>query len=514
MEYTLSDAVTENRIAAQYLRMSTEHQKYSPENQREYIDRYAKDHDITILHTYDDAGRSGLSLDNRPGLRSLLHDVENGIISVSLILVYDVSRFGRFQDIEEAAHYSWLLKRSGVRIIYCAEPFSEEQTELFMLGLSYSRYGAATYSKNLSEKVFLGQVNLIRRGYHQGGLPGFGIRRLLIDEYAKPKGLLLSGQRKSLQTDRVILIPGPPEEVAIVNKIYDMFIDDGKPEFVIASELNRKNILAENGQQWTRCKVHQILTNEKYIGNNVYNRTSGRLKTRSVRNPQAQWVRCDGAWEPVVSIEKFEAARRIIEARVVQYSDDELLDKLRHLLKIRGRLSGIMIDEEEMFPSSSIFRSRFGGLVRAYSLIGYNPQHDYSYLEIKKQIAERNLSFIGNLVRDIYHYGGWGAVQDDGSLYINDEFYISTNLVRCQRLSSGRLRWKIKFNLLHNCDVMIFPRLDSTNNTVVDYFMFPAIDVLHNDLMLHENNNFILELYRFDDLSCLENLVKRTRLEF
>lgn len=511
---SIAEAGAGGKIAAQYLRMSTEHQKYSPENQREYIEQYAKEHGITILHTYDDAGRSGLSLDNRPGLRSLLHDVENGIITISLILVYDVSRFGRFQDIEEAAHYSWLLKSHGVRIIYCAEPFSEEQTELFMLGLSYSRYGAATYSKNLSDKVFLGQANLVRRGYHQGGMPGYGIRRLLIDEHAKPKGQLLPGQRKSLQTDRVVLIPGPDDEIKVVNRIYDMFIEDGKPEFVIASELNRKNIPAENGQQWTRCKIHQILTNEKYIGNNVYNRTSGRLKTRSIRNPQEMWVRCDGAWEPVVATEKFEAAKSIIEARAVQYSDDELLDKLRHLLKIRGKLSGIIIDEEELFPSSSIFRSRFGGLVRAYSLIGYTPQHDYSYLEIKKQIAEHNISFIDNLVKDIYRYGGWGSVQEDGSLYVNDEFFISTYLIRCQRLSSGKLRWKIKFNVLHRYDFMIFPRLDSTNHVVVDYFIFPAIDILHSDLTLHENNGFILELYRFDDLSCLESLVKRTLLEF
>lgn len=511
---SIAEAGAGGKIAAQYLRMSTEHQKYSPENQREYIEQYAKEHGITILHTYDDAGRSGLSLDNRPGLRSLLHDVENGIITISLILVYDVSRFGRFQDIEEAAHYSWLLKSHGVRIIYCAEPFSEEQTELFMLGLSYSRYGAATYSKNLSDKVFHGQANLVRRGYHQGGMPGYGIRRLLIDEHAKAKGQLLPGQRKSLQTDRVVLIPGPDDEVKVVNRIYDMFIEDGKPEFVIASELNRKNIPAENGQQWTRCKIHQILTNEKYIGNNVYNRTSGRLKTRSIRNPQEMWVRCDGAWEPVVATEKFEAAKRIIEAKAVQYSDDELLDKLRHLLKIRGKLSGIIIDEEELFPSSSIFRSRFGGLVRAYSLIGYTPQHDYSYLEIKKQIAEHNISFIDNLVKDIYRYGGWGSVQEDGSLYVNDEFFISTHLIRCQRLSSGKLRWKIRFNVLHRYDFMIFPRLDSANNTVVDYFIFPAIDILHSDLTLHENNGFILELYRFDDLSCLESLVKRTLLEF
>lgn len=148
-----------------------------------------------------------------------------------------------------------------MKIIYCAEPFSEEHPEMFMLGLSFSRHGAASYSRNLSEKVFLGQVNLIKRGYHQGGVAGYGLRRLLIDEHHVPKGILEFGQRKSIQTDRIILSPGPLEEINIVNKIFDMFNLEGKPEIVIATELNRTNVLLKmeiNGPEGKYTKYSRM----------------------------------------------------------------------------------------------------------------------------------------------------------------------------------------------------------------------------------------------------------------
>lgn len=275
MLYKLSDNTA---YAAEYMRMSTDHQKYSLDNQSSYIREYANENNINIIKSYSDSGKSGLNLSGRPGLKSLIDDVINNKISISFILVYDVSRFGRFQDADEAGHYSHLLKQCGVKIIYCAEHFSEAQPEIYTLGLALSRHSAASFSRNQSEKVFLGQVNLIKKGYHQGGMAGYGLRRLLIDENHTPKGILSFGQRKSIQTDRVKLIPGPQEEIEVVNYIFDMFIVEGKPELVIASELNRKQIPAENGTEWSRAKIHQILTNEKYIGNSIYNKTSFKLK--------------------------------------------------------------------------------------------------------------------------------------------------------------------------------------------------------------------------------------------
>jgi len=75
--------------------------------------------------------------------------------------------------------------------------------------------------------------------------------------------------------------------------------------------------------------VRQILINEKYIGNNVYNRVSFKLKRKRVRNPPDMWVRADGAFASVVDPEAFFTARGIIHERNRRFSDEEMLACLR-----------------------------------------------------------------------------------------------------------------------------------------------------------------------------------------
>ena len=89
---------------------------------------------------------------------------------------------------------------------------------------------AGEYSRELSVKVFAGQCRLIENGFRQGGPAGYGLRRLLIDESRNPKGELGRGDRKSLQTDRVVLAPGPSEEIDHVRRIYLMFVERSKGE--------------------------------------------------------------------------------------------------------------------------------------------------------------------------------------------------------------------------------------------------------------------------------------------
>jgi DNA invertase Pin-like site-specific DNA recombinase len=89
--------------AAQYVRMSTEHQQYSLENQAAAIKRYADQHHFEIVQHYEDAAKSGLLLRNRPGLRTMLQDVVSREAHFKAILVLDVSRWGRFQDIDECS---------------------------------------------------------------------------------------------------------------------------------------------------------------------------------------------------------------------------------------------------------------------------------------------------------------------------------------------------------------------------------------------------------------------------
>jgi hypothetical protein len=194
---------------------------------------------------------------------------------------------------------------------------------------------AGEYSRELSAKVFAGQCRLIRLGFRQGGPAGYGLRRQLVDEHRQPKAILHRSEQKSLQTDRVVLRPGPPEEVEVVRRLYRMFVVQRRTEREIAATLNAEGIRTDLSRPWTRGTVHQVLTNEKYIGNNVYNRASFKLQIKRVVNPPAMWVRHDAAFEPIVEQDFFEAAQRIIQDRSRRYSDQELLERLSAIFSRR-----------------------------------------------------------------------------------------------------------------------------------------------------------------------------------
>lgn len=120
-----SGAITEFR-AAQYERMSTEHQQYSTHNQSDKIREYAEDRGIEIVRTYADDGKSGLSIGGRAALQKLIADLKSGTADFNVVLVYDFSRWGRFQDADESAYYEYICKRAGINVAYCAEKFEND----------------------------------------------------------------------------------------------------------------------------------------------------------------------------------------------------------------------------------------------------------------------------------------------------------------------------------------------------------------------------------------------------
>jgi DNA invertase Pin-like site-specific DNA recombinase len=111
---------------AQYPRMSTDQQQFSLDNQSDVIQRYADQHNMRVVRTYPDAGKSGLTLPQRAGLRQLLEDADRGLPGYSAVLVYDVSRWGRFQDADESAFYEYRCRRAKIPVHYCAETFSND----------------------------------------------------------------------------------------------------------------------------------------------------------------------------------------------------------------------------------------------------------------------------------------------------------------------------------------------------------------------------------------------------
>jgi NADH:ubiquinone oxidoreductase subunit E len=118
--------------------------------------------------------------------------------------------------------------------------------------------------------------------------------------------------------------------------------------------------------------VHRVLVNERYIGNNVWNRSSVKLKGPRVTNEPEKWVRADGAFEAIVSRTQFDAAQNIIRERLRGRSRDEKLEPLRRLFKKHGYLSVELIKKASGLPTVSTYARWFGGLPEAYRLVGFN----------------------------------------------------------------------------------------------------------------------------------------------
>lgn len=499
--------------AAEYVRMSTEHQQYSTDNQRAKLREYALQRGIEIVRTYADEGKSGLRIDGRQALQRLIGDVESGAVDFQIILVYDVSRWGRFQDADESAYYEYICRRAGIQVAYCAEQFENDGSPVSTIVKGVKRAMAGEYSRELSAKVFAGQCRLIEIGYRQGGSSGYGLRRVLIDQQGLVKCELTRGEHKSLQTDRVILMPGPEAEIRIVSEMYRWFIDEGIAEAEIAERLNAMNIRTDFERAWTRATVHEVLTNEKYVGHNVYNRVSFKLKKKRVVNPPDMWIKKEDAFEPIVPPDVFYTAQGIMRARARRYTNDELIARLRTLYQQRGFLSGLVINETEGMPATSIYAYRFGSLMRAYQMVGFTPDRDYRYLEVNRILRRMHPDIVAQTETQIIQLGG-AVVRDPTTdlLRLNDEFSVSMVLARCHELESNRHRWKIRFDTSLVPDITVAVRLDQDNSAPLDYYLLPRLDFGQVRLSLADQNPVEFESYRFDTLDYLYGMAERTRL--
>lgn len=500
---------TEPIRAAEYVRMSTEHQQYSTENQSTTIRRYAEVHGMQIVRSYADLGKSGLTLENRDGLQQLLHDAESGAADFCAVLVYDVSRWGRFQDTDESAYYEYRCRRAKVAVHYCAEPFENDGSASSSLLKTIKRTMAGEYSRELSAKVFAGKTRLAELGFRQDGTAGLGFRRLLIDQHGNPKGLLRIRERKSIFTDRVVLVLGPDEEVEAVREIYRWLIEGNETLEAIARRLNARGILNEFGRPWTRSMVKEIVTNPKYLGANVSNRTSYKLSRRSVKNPSYMWVRKDGAFPAIIDQATFEKAQEVLHARRAIPTEEELLDRLRQALQREGALSADVIHRSPGLRSRTTYSARFGGLLQAYRRIGYEPPDNYDFIEVNERLQLLHDVLIENLAASLRVAGAVvRATGDPNVLAVNEDVTLRFMLMRCRHTKHRGDRWIIFLWARERADVSIFARMNSANDAVLDYYVFPRSVPLPKYLDVGMTNSVFIDVHRFLDLSGIINLFR------
>ncbi|MET3906080.1 DNA invertase Pin-like site-specific DNA recombinase [Bradyrhizobium sp. S3.3.6] len=457
--------------AAQYLRMSTVRQQYSMQNQAAVIAAYAHDHDLTIVRTYCDEGESGLLIKNRAGLMQLIDNVQTGEADFSHVLVYDVSRWGRFQDIDESAHYEFVCKRAGIKVAYCAEQFDNDGSMLSSMIKNIKRVMAAEFSRELSAKVHAGQCRLARLGFKLGGRPGYALLRELIDARQQSRGALKKGDRKYLTSDHIRVRPGIPEEVAVVRWVFQRFLEV-RSEVVIAAELNRKDVPTSTGTRWTRATVNRILRNENYVGNLTFNRRSRKLRQSYTDNPPEVWITSEACIEPIIERDAFLNVNKIIEERRVDLTDEEMLSRLRGTLLKEGRISCAIVDGTIGLPCTSTYQKHFGSLRNVYRLIGYTPKRSYEFLESRPLWAEENAK-LGLQIAMVIRKAGGRTTSRDGTAYlrVNGSINISIRVALWCGRQNRAPYWSIKRDARLPHGWIAATRLSEHNGSVLDYVL-------------------------------------------
>ena len=220
------------------------------------------------------------------------------------------------------------------------------------------------------------------------------------------------------------------------------------------------------------------------------------------------------AFQEIVPRILFEKVRAIFYDRCQHLSDEELLQLLKNIVACKGIISGFVIDEMEDLPSSSVYRRRFGSLLRVYELIGYDPGRDYRYIEINRELR-RQFSYQMSWLCGELAVIGASVVRDNETdlLRINDEFSVSVVIARCGKTTAGRLHWKTRLDTGLLPDITIVIRMDHDNEHVLDYYLLPSLDVMLPRLRLLQRNPFGLDAYRFPSLDFFLDLARRVQPE-
>lgn len=199
-----------------YSRVSTEMQVdgYSLEAQKNCLKRFAEREEMIVVDTYEDAGKSGKSIEGRPAFKKMLSDIESGI-NVDYVLVYKLSRFGR--NAADILNSLALLQTYDVNLICIEEGIDSSQTSGKLL-ISVLSAVAEIERENILEHTMNGRREKARQGKWNGGPAPYG--------YTINDGVL--------QIDE--------EEAKIVKTIYEMYVNTKIGYTGIAKYLNLQGI--------------------------------------------------------------------------------------------------------------------------------------------------------------------------------------------------------------------------------------------------------------------------------
>lgn len=418
--------------AAEYVRMSTDHQRYSIGYQRTATADYAAANGLSIVESYADEGLSGVTLQHRIQLQRLLADVISGKASYQVILVYDVSRWGRFQDADEGAHYEFLCRQAGIEIRYVAEVFPNDGSPMSSIVKSLKRLMAGEYSRELSAKVSLVHARGASQGHWQGAAAPFGLSRMVCDVVGQPGQVLARGQQKS-NNGRSILVPGPTCEIDVVRRIFQMFVNDHIGPKAIAQRLSREGFLTAPGNPWTASAVDKTLRNLSYVGTYAYRKRLqifGSSRPAMAR-PRHEWIIRENSFEPIIDRKLWDDAQEIFRQQRDGLTKAEAISIIQEVAKSNGSINKAALVKATPWGSKGSYPALFGSVVEAYQEAGVGTKVRLAHIAAANLSARMNTQLFTELMTALADAGiEYTRIIRNPRVRLDDGREISVSIVR------------------------------------------------------------------------------------
>lgn len=274
-----------------YPRVSTEMQVdgYSLEGQKNMLTRFADREEMIVVDTYEDAGKSGKSIEGRPAFQKMLRDIEDGL-DVDYILVYKLSRFGR--NAADILNSLELVQSYGVNLICIEEGIDSSQTSGKLL-ISVLSAVAEIERENIIEQTMNGRREKARQGGWNGGFAPYGY---------------------TLEDNKLVI---EETEAVAIRKIFELYTSSEIGLGGIANQLNLQGIRKiprQNGtlEDWTGHFIKLILDNPVYCGKIAYGRRT-KEKVKGTKNDYQMkrnddYILTEGQHKGIVSEEVWEKA--------------------------------------------------------------------------------------------------------------------------------------------------------------------------------------------------------------
>ena len=283
----------QKRVAA-YCRVSTdsEEQLTSYQNQmRVYTEMIAANKEWEFAGLYADEGISGTRADKRPEFQRMIRDCQNG--KIDYIITKSVSRFAR--NTVECLEYVRSLKAQGIGIFFEEQNIDTLKNESELYLVIYAGF-AQSESESISKHI----TWTYRKKFEEGKV-SFQYKNFL-------------GYRKGADSQPEIV----PEEAAIVERIYEMFLA-GQPVKVIAQTLQAEKIeIPGKNLSFSKNMIMNILRNEKYCGDCILQKTvtiDCISKTRKVNQGEAPMYIVENNHPAIISREVFNRAQEELSRR-------------------------------------------------------------------------------------------------------------------------------------------------------------------------------------------------------